>query len=293
MAVFQALSPGDRVVAPLEAYYGTPVMLREVFVPWGLRVTFVDMTDLDAVKKAVVSGTRLVWMETPSNPRVTVSDITAVAALARSAGARLVVDNTWATPMLQRPLEIGADLVMHSTTKYLGGHGDVMGGAVVAREKNNFFTRIRSLQIQGGAVPSPLDSWLILRGIRTLPARLRVQCRNADAVARFLARHPSVERVHYPGLPSDPGHAVAARQMSLFGAMVSVVLPGGRARAFEVAARLRVFTRATSLGGPESLVEHRASIEGFGTTAPEGLLRLSIGLEHEDDLIEDLDAALR
>jgi cystathionine gamma-synthase len=292
MAVFQTLVPGDHVVAPLDAYFGTPKLLREHFVPWGLEVSFVDMTDVAAVRAALRPKTRLIWTETPSNPTIAVTDLGAIAAVAKSAGALLVCDNTWATPFLQQPFLLGADLVMHSTTKYLSGHSDVMGGAVVAREAGPVADRLRSVQVNGGAVPSPFDSWLVLRGIRTLPWRMRAHCSNAAAVAAFLSRHPRVQRVHYPGLPGDPGYPVASRQMSAAGGVLSFVVPGGRARAFEVAARLRLLTRATSLGGPESLVEHRASVEGPGTRAPEGLLRLSIGLEHPDDLIADLGQAL-
>lgn len=291
-AVFQTLSPGDHVVAPLDAYFGTPKLLREHFVPWGLEVSFVDMTDVAAVRAALRPRTRLIWTETPSNPTIAVTDLGAVATVARSAGAVLACDNTWATPFLQQPLALGADLVMHSTTKYLSGHSDVMGGVVVAREAGPLADRLRWLQGSAGAVPSPFDSWLVLRGIRTLPWRMRAHCANAAAVAAFLSAHPRVERVHYPGLAGDPGHPVASKQMSAAGGMLSFVVPGGRARAFDVAARLRLFTRATSLGGPESLIEHRASVEGPSTRAPEGLLRASIGLEHPDDLIADLGQAL-
>ena len=291
-AVFQTLAPGDHVVAPLDAYFGTPKLLREHFVPWGLGVSFVDMTDVAAVRAALRPRTRLVWTETPSNPTIAVTDLGAVATIARSAGALLACDNTWATPFLQRPLALGADLVLHSTTKYLSGHSDVMGGVVVAREAGPLADRLRWMQGNAGAVPSPFDSWLVLRGIRTLAWRMRAHCANAAAVATFLSEHPRVERVYYPGLPGDPGHAVASKQMSAAGGMLSFVVPGGRTQAFDVAARLRLFTRATSLGGPESLIEHRASVEGPSTRAPEGLLRVSIGLEHPDDLIADLDQAL-
>jgi cystathionine gamma-synthase len=292
MTVFQALAPGDRVVAPLDAYYGTPKLLREEFSRWGLRPAFTDLSDLPSLERALQEPTRLVWLETPSNPLIAITDIQEVAARAHASGALVACDNTWATPMLQRPLDLGADLVMHSTTKYLSGHSDVMGGALVARDNSPLLDRIRALQADGGAIPGPFDCWLTLRGIRTLPARMRVHCENARRVAAFLATHPGVERVHYPGLPGDPGHRVASKQMRDFGGMLSLVVPGGRQRAFAVAARLRLFTRATSLGGPESLVEHRASVEGPATRTPEGLLRLSIGLEHPDDLIEDLAQAL-
>ena len=291
-AVFQALAPGDHVVAPTDAYYGTGKLLREVFAGWGLEATFVDMTDLAAVERAVRPTTKLLWAETPSNPLWKVSDLARLGAIARAAGARYVVDNTTATPVLQSPLKHGADLVVHATTKYLGGHSDVLGGAVVARERGPLLERLRLLQTTGGAVPSPFDCWLVLRGIRTLPYRVRAQSEHALAVARFLAAHPRVEAVHYPGLPSHPGHEVARRQMAMFGGMLSVQIKGGAEAAMAVAAKIRVFTRATSFGGTESLVEHRASIEGPGTTTPANLLRVSIGLEHPDDLIEDLAQAL-
>jgi cystathionine gamma-synthase len=292
MAVFQTLAPGDHVVAPLDAYFGTAKLLREHFVPWGLAVSFVDMTDLALVKAAMRPSTRLVWTETPSNPTIAITDLRGIVAIAKAAGALTACDNTWATPYLQRPLLLGMDLAMHSTTKYLSGHSDVMGGIVVTRDAGAVGERLRALQVSGGAVPAPFDSWLTLRGIRTLPWRMRAHCSNARTVAGFLAEHPRVERVHYPGLPRDPGHTLASSQMTDAGGMLSFVVPGGRPRAFEVAARLRLFTRATSLGGPESLVEHRASVEGERTRAPEGLLRLSIGLEHADDLVADLAQAL-
>jgi cystathionine gamma-synthase len=292
MAVFQTLKPGDHVVVPLDAYYGTSKLLREYFIPWGLQVSFVDMTDVSAVQTVLRQPTRLVWTETPSNPTIAVTDLRAIASIAKAAGALMASDNTWATPFLQKPLTLGADLVMHSTTKYLSGHCDVMGGIVVTREADALAERLRSIQINGGVVPSPFDSWLVLRGIRTLPWRMRAHCSNAAAVAAFLSEHPRVQRVHYPGLPSDPGYKVASTQMLAGGGMLSFVVSGGRSEAFAIAARLQLFARATSLGGPESLVEHRASIEGPDTRAPEGLLRLSIGLEHRDDLIADLGQAL-
>jgi cystathionine gamma-synthase len=236
--------------------------------------------------------TRLVWIETPSNPVLAISDIAGIVAIARAAGARVACDNTWATPLLQRPLELGADVVMHATTKYLGGHGDVTGGALVLAEEGELYNRLRGVQALAGGVPSPFDCWLVHRGIRTLPYRMRGHCDNAEAVARFLADDRRVAAVHYPGLEKDPGHAVARRQMRRFGGMVSFVVPGGAPRALEVAARVRLVTRATSLGGTETLVEHRASVEGPESRTPPGLLRLSVGLEHPDDLIEDLDQAL-
>jgi len=251
------------------------------------------MTDPATVAAAITPRTRLVWIETPSNPALAVTDIARVAAIARAAGARTVCDNTWATPVLQRPLELGCDLVMHSTTKYLGGHSDLTGGALVAPAESDWTARLRTLQALGGAVPSAFDCWLLMRGIRTLPWRMRAHEETAAAVAGFLAVHDAVAVVHYPGLPTDPGHAVAARQMTGFGGMVSVQVKGGAEAALDVVRRVRLFTRATSLGGPESLIEHRASVEGPESRTPPGLLRLSIGLEHPADLVEDLDQALR
>jgi cystathionine gamma-synthase len=291
-AVFQALRPGDHVIAPIFAYYGTPKLLREVYEPWGLQATFVDMGDQKAVRDAVRPNTRLIWIESPSNPLLTLTDIAAVVEIARAAGVRVAVDNTWATPLGQRPLALGADIVMHATTKYLGGHSDVQGGALVVRTQDDFFARLSLLQKEGGGIAAPFDAWLVARGIRTLPWRMRAHTANATAVAAFLASHPGVEVVHYPGLPSHPQHDIARRQMHLFGGMASVQVVGGRTEALAFAARTKVFTRATSLGGVESLIEHRASIEGPTTRAPENLLRLSIGLEHPDDLIEDLRQAL-
>lgn len=291
-AAFQSLRPGDRVLIAEDAFYGTIRLLREVFAPWGLEYALIDLTDLDAVATALQTPTALVWLETPSNPLLRVTDIAAVSGLARAAGARVAVDNTWCTPMLQRPLELGADIVMHSTTKYLGGHSDVVGGALIVRQQDEWFERIRLQQKQGGGIPSPFDCWLLMRGIRTLPYRMRAHCENAMRVARFLAAQSAVERVNYPGLESHAGYAVAQKQMSLPGGMLSFQVQGGRAEALRLTGLLKLFTRATSLGGPESLIEHRASVEGPHTRAPENLLRVSVGLEHADDLIEDLSRGL-
>ncbi|HEU4642262.1 MAG TPA: aminotransferase class V-fold PLP-dependent enzyme [Gemmatimonadaceae bacterium] len=292
MAILQTLRPGDHVLVPNDAYYGTIRLLRDILGPWGLEHTPVDATDAAALERAIRPSTRLVWLETPSNPLVRVTDIARIAELAHAAGALVACDNTWATPMATRPIELGADLVMHSTTKYLGGHSDVLGGAVVVREPGELLDRLRAVQRAGGAVPSPFECWLTLRGIRTLPWRMRAHTENALRVSRFLSGHPAVEAIHYPGLPSHAGHEVAARQMTLFGGMASVQVRGGRDEALGVASRVRLFTHATSLGGPESLIEHRASVEGPETRTPQNLLRMSIGLEHADDLIADLDQAL-
>ena len=292
MSIFQALAPGDHVLAHVDAYYGTSRLLRGIFLRWGLQADFIDMSDLGAVKRALRPKTKLAWMETPSNPLLKIVDLSAVAEIVHDAGAVCVCDNTWA-PVLQRPFDLGADLILHSTTKYFGGHCDVLGGIVVAKEGSDFFQRIRSIQYEGGAVPSPFDCWLILRGMKTLPLRVRAHSENAAKVAAFLAQLRNVERVYYPGLKGHPDHDIAKKQMSMFGGMLSFEAKGGRGVAMQVAAKTKIFTRATSLGGVESLIEHRASIEGPGSKSPESLLRCSIGLEHPDDLIEDLDQALR
>jgi cystathionine gamma-synthase len=244
------------------------------------------------VVAALRPQTRLVWIETPSNPMLRLTDIAAVTELAHQAGAQCVCDSTWAPPVVQRPLALGADWVIHATTKYLGGHGDLLGGVAIARQTDEFYQRVRQLQGMAGAVPSAFDCWLLLRGIRTLSCRLQVQCQSALKVAEFLVQHPQVTAVHYPGLASHPSHGLARRQMQQFGGMLSVEIRGGEAAAMAVAAKVNLFTRATSLGGVESLIEHRASIEPPDTATPRNLLRLSIGLEAAVDLIADLDQAL-
>jgi cystathionine gamma-synthase len=291
-AIFEALNPHDHVVIHAAAYYGVARVLRQVFERWGLQIEFVDMTDLRALEAAIRPHTRVVWTETPSNPLLRIVDLAAVARIARAAGATTVCDNTWA-PVIQRPIDRGIDLVLHSTTKYFGGHCDVLGGVVVSAKQTDLFERIRMIQISAGAVPSPFDCWLVLRGMRTVPWRMRAHSENALRIAQFLSAHRQVERVHYPGLPNHPGHEIANHQMSMFGGMLSVEVKGDGASAQKLAANTKIFIRATSLGGVESLIEHRASIEGPGTSSPDNLLRLSIGLENADDLIEDLDLALQ
>jgi cystathionine gamma-synthase len=251
------------------------------------------MDDLSAVVAAIRPETRLVWIETPSNPLLKIVDIAALTRLAREAGAVSVLDNTFATPVLQKPLELGVDVVLHSTTKYLGGHSDVQGGALVFARRDGLAERTEHLRHITGGVASPFSSWLVLRGIRTLACRMAAQSAHALTVARALERHPALRQVHYPGLESHPGHAIAARQMSGgFGAMISFQTAGGEEAALSAVSRVRLFTRATSLGGVESLIEHRATSEGAASQAPRDLVRLSIGLEHPEDLIADLDQAL-
>ncbi len=291
-AVFQALAPGDHVVVHRDMYYGVREIINGPFTRWGLQHTVVDMRDLDRLRAACSPKTKLLWLETPTNPLIEVVAIEPVAKISREIGAVLACENTFATPALQRPLHLGADLVVHSLTKYLAGHSDSMGGGVILKSPGEFAGRVREFQQHGGAVLSPFDCWLILRGIETLPARVRLHCENAQKVAEFLASHKAVSAVRYPGLKEDPGHEVASRQMCGFGGMLSFEVRGGREEAFLVASRLKVIHRATSLGGTHSLIEHRASIEGPNTRAPESLLRMSVGIEDPGDLIEDLDQAL-
>ncbi|HTY42649.1 MAG TPA: aminotransferase class I/II-fold pyridoxal phosphate-dependent enzyme [Thermoanaerobaculia bacterium] len=291
-AFFQALPPGAHVVYPSDVYYGVRALATEFLPRWGIEATAVDMTDLAAVRAAVRPSTRLLWAESPSNPLMQIADLSALAEIARGASALLAVDGTFATPALQRPLELGADAVHHSTTKYLGGHSDVQGGALVFRKAGEVFEKAAHVRKIVGGVASPFNSWLVLRGVRTLACRVERQSANALAVARSLEAHPAVEAVHYPGLASHPGHAIARRQMSAFGGMLSFRVRGGRDAALRATSRLKVFVNATSLGGTESLIEHRASSEGPGSPTPQNLLRVSIGLEHPDDLVEDLAQAL-
>ena len=291
-AWLMALPAGSHLLLPQDVYQGLRVLAREFLVDKGIGASAVDTADIDAVRAAITPATRALWVETPSNPQLVVSDIAALAGLAHSRGLLLAVDNTFATPALQQPLALGADVVMHSTTKYLGGHSDVMGGALVFRERGDAHARIAHARHVQGAVMAPFNAWLTLRGIRSLHARMAWHCRNARAVAEFLDGHPAVAQLNWPGLPKHRNHAVAALQMRDYGGMMSVRVHGGRDGALRVASRLRLFTNATSLGGVESLVEHRASVEGANPVSPQDLLRLSIGLEHPDDLIEDLDNAL-
>ena len=291
-AIVQGLEPGDHVIAPADVYYGFRRIFAELFSRWPLAIDYVDMRDLDAVKASVRPATRLIWIETPSNPLLHVTDLEVLGRIARAANAISVCDSTFATPVQQHPLDWNIDMVMHSTTKYIGGHSDVVGGALITKYDNYLFERARRSQRLGGLVPSPFDCWLTLRGIDTLPYRVRAQSESAARIAAFLEDHANVEAVHYPGLPSHPGHEVAARQMSGFGAMMSFQIRGTEAAALKVAASARLITRATSLGGAHSLIEHRASVEGPGSRTPVNLLRLSVGLEHHDDLIADLDRAL-
>ena len=292
-AVIQGLEPGDHILAPDDVYWALREVIGSVFGKWGLETTYVDMTRLDDVRAALRPNTRLIWVETPSNPLMKITDLAAIADIARQhKNAMTICDGTFTSPVLQHPLDCGIDMVTHSTTKYISGHSDIVGGVLVRRHENYLFERARRSQKYGGSVPSPFDCWLTLRGIETLPYRMRAHSENAQRVAEHLKAHPKVEAVHYPGLPGHPGQKIAARQMTGFSGMLSFQVRGEGPAAMQVAARCRLFLRATSLGGPHSFIEHRASVEGPRTKTPQNLLRLSVGLEHPDDLIEDLNQAI-
>lgn len=292
-SVILALPPGSHVLAPAVCYWGFRDWLINEAPLFGYRVDLVDMSNIEAVRAAITPDTRLVWIETPSNPLWGITDIAAVAGLAHSAGAVVAIDSTAATPVFTRPLSLGADIVMHSATKYLNGHSDVIAGALATAREDALWTRIKQVRSHHGAILGPFEAWLVLRGLRTLEVRVRAQAESAALLATRFADHQSISAVLYPGLPSHPGHAVAARQMSGFGGMLSIRLKGGERTAIDAAARVNLWKRATSLGGVESLIEHRASIEGPNSPCPPDLLRLSVGLEDVDDLYADLDRALR
>jgi cystathionine gamma-synthase len=295
MAVLELLGAGDLLVASREGYYGSLKQFSVFVQRRGARIELVDMADSAAVEAALVRPrVRLLWIETPTNPLLNIADLRQLAALGHNAGALVVCDNTFATPVCQRPFDFGVDIVVHSATKYFGGHGDVLSGVVAVRESGAVLEGLYEWQRVAGAALAPFDCWLLRRSLATLVLRVRAQCAGALEVARFLAHHQGIEQVFYPGLPEHPRHAIAAAQMpGGFGAMLSVCVAGGEAEALRVAGRTRLFTRATSLGGVESLIEHRASIEGPGTRAPPNLLRLSVGIEEPEDLIEDLAQALK
>jgi cystathionine gamma-synthase len=293
-AVFLSLAPGDHVIAPKVMYWSLRNWLLGFAQNWGLHVEIVDMTDLAALKRAMRAGqTKLVWAETPANPLWDITDLAAAAEIAHAARARLAVDSTTATPVLSQPIAFGADLVMHSATKYLNGHSDLVAGALVTRVEDEHWTKLKSVRAQIGGVLGSFEAWLLLRGMRTLFPRVRTATANAQALAQHLAANPNVAQVLYPGLPDFPGHEIAARQMpGGFGAMLSIRVKGGEQAAIKTAAHVQIWKRATSLGGTESLVEHRASVEGAGSPVPADLLRLSAGIEDINDLIADLDQAL-
>jgi cystathionine gamma-synthase len=296
VALRTLLRPGDHVVIPDDAYGGTFRLIDKVLKHWGVEHTPVGLSDLDAVRAAVRPNTKVIWVETPTNPLLGIADLAGLASISAHAGARLVVDNTFATPYLQSPLGLGADVVLHSTTKYLGGHSDVVGGALITSddELNDKFAFLRNAS---GAAPSPFDSWLTLRGIKTLAVRMERHADNAERVVEALLGHPKVQRVYYPGLPEHPGHEIAAKQMRRFGGMVSFTVAGGEQAALDVAAGTKLFILAESLGGIESLIEHPAkmthlSVAGSALEVPDNLIRLSVGIEDHTDLVQDLLQAL-
>jgi cystathionine gamma-synthase len=290
------LKPGDHIVMSNDVYGGTHRLVSKVFVPWGVSLDTVEMTDLDAVRAAIRPNTKVLWVETPSNPLMKITDIAALAELGHAAGVTVVVDNTFASPYLQNPLAFGADVVVHSTTKYLGGHSDVLGGALVMND-DALATAVGFLQFAAGAVSSPMDAWLTTRGIKTLAVRVERHSSNALAIAEALAVHPSIERVYYPGLPDHPGHELAARQMRAFGGMLSVAVRGGAAAARKLAESTEIFQLAESLGGVESLIGYpsemtHASVRGTALEVPDNVVRLSVGIEGVDDLLADISQAL-
>ncbi|WP_113662454.1 trans-sulfuration enzyme family protein [Pedobacter nanyangensis] len=291
MAVFQALKPGSHIIAPDDMYWGFKKQLLTIFADT-LSFDFIDLTEIDKVEGYVKANTVLIWAETPSNPLLKVSDIEALSNIAKQHQLIFVVDSTFASPILQNPIALGADIVMHSTTKYIGGHSDVLGGSLTFATKDEFWEKIKNIQETGGAVPSPFDCFLLLRSIKTLAYRIKGHCENAEKLADYLNKHPKVEAVFYPGLPSHPQHEIVKKQMRGFGGMLSILTKGDAENARKVVNSVNIFTQATSLGGVESLIEHRASVEGPTTKTPQNLIRISVGLEHIDDLIADMEQAL-
>jgi cystathionine gamma-synthase len=291
-AVLQSLLPGSHVLFSDDLFYGFRELIPNFFSRWSLEWSEADLSDLGATQAAMRPETRLIWAETPTNPMMKIQDLSGLAEIAHAKGAQLLVDSTFSTPALLRPLTLGADITLHSTTKYLGGHSDVQGGALIFARKDEQVAQVRQVRKLLGGVASPFSSWLILRGLRTLAARMRIHSANAHAVASFLESHSQVAEVLYPGLPSNAGYLLAGKQMSDFGGMLSFLVKGGRARAIEVASRARLFINAGSLGGPESLIHHAASFMRSAENIPDNLLRLSVGLEHPSDLIDDLAQAL-
>lgn len=291
MAVFQSLEPGSHIVAPDDMYHGLRAQLVQMF--HGVHtVSFVDMTNPENVAEAIIPETKLIWVETPSNPLLKISDIKKICSIAAKMGIRVACDNTFATPVFQNPLLLGADIVMHSSTKYLGGHSDILGGALVTKKIDGFWEKVKFVQKTGGAVPSPFDTYLLCRSIKTLPYRMKGHAEHAGILAEYLSNHSQVEAVYYPGLISHLGHEVASGQMSGFGGMLSFLVKGSAEDADKVISKLKYFTNATSLGGVESLIERRAASEGPDTKTPQNLIRVSVGLEHMDDLLEDMEQAL-
>lgn len=292
-AIMQAHNPGDHILIPDDVYAGNRNMIQSIMMRWGLDVDFIRMTDPDSIENHIKESTKLIWIETPSNPMMRITDIRAVCELATAGNIRTLVDNTWPTPVNQQPLKLGADLVLHSTSKYFGGHSDILGGAIVSRNSDTFFGRVREIQQLGGAVPSAQDCWMLSRSTRSLACRMRGHNEHAEIIANFLAGRPEVADVYYPGLETHTGHAIAKKQMSGYGGMISFLIDGGAGEALRIVGGSKLIKRATSLGGVESTWEHRRSSESEGSVSPANLIRLSVGLEHPDDILEDLEQAIK
>jgi len=291
-ATLQALRPGDHIIVPEDIYAGNRKMIKNIMMRWGLEADFIDMTAADNVKQHIRPETKLIWVETPSNPLMRITDIRELSSLAHEHDIRVIVDNTWPTPVNQLPLELGADLVLHSTSKYFGGHSDILGGAIVSKKNDELFEQIRFTQRMGGAVPSPYDCWLLSRSTRTLSYRMKGHNEHAEEIALFLSGHKNVSEVYYPGLDSHPQYETAKKQMKGFGGMISFFIRGDGDDARRAVGKSKLIKRATSLGGVETTWEHRGSSEGKGSVSPPTLIRISVGLEHPEDLMEDLDQAL-
>jgi cystathionine gamma-synthase len=294
MSVFHSLEPNAHVIIPDDIYYGTRVLLENLYKRWGLTYNAIDMTNVQTIKKAITKKTRLIWIESPSNPSLKVTDIQAVVQLAKDKNILTACDNTWATPYFTQPLSMGVDIVMHSNTKYFSGHSDIIGGSVIMKNENDMSQRIREFQTLGGAVPSPFDCWLLYRSLATFPMRMRIHAENAQQLAEYFEKHPKIEKVNYPGLKKNAFHKVSKKQMSNgFGGMMSILVKGGSNETLKMAAQLKVAKHATSLGGVETLVDHRQSAEGIHSLSPPNLLRVSVGVEDIGDLIADFEQALK
>ncbi len=293
MSIFHSLEPNAHVIIPDDIYYGTRILLENLYKRWGLTYSAIDMTNVQTIKKAITKKTKLIWIESPSNPSLKVTDIQAVVQLAKDKSILTACDNTWATPYFTQPLDMGVDMVMHSNTKYFSGHSDIIGGSVIMKNENEMSQRIREFQTLGGAVPSPFDCWLLYRSLATFPMRMRVHAENAQLLAEYFEKHPKIEKVNYPGLKHNAFHKVSKKQMTNgFGGMMSILVKGGASETLKMAAQLKLVKHATSLGGVETLVDHRQSAEGVHSLSPPNLLRVSVGVEDIGDLIADFEQAL-
>lgn len=293
MSIFHSLGAGSHVILPDDIYYGTRYMIESLYANWGLTCSVVDMTDLSQIKKAIKKNTKLIWVETPSNPSLKVADIQAVVKTAHAKNILVACDNTWATPYFTKPFEFGVDIIMHSSTKYFGGHSDILGGCVILKNNTAITEKIRLFQTVGGATPSAFDCWLLTRSLSTFYARMPIHGANAMKLAEFLETHPKIEKVHYPGLKSNEYHRTAKKQMKNgFGGMLSILIKGDEAQAMRFSSSMKIVTHATSLGGVETLVDHRRSAEGEHSVSPPNLIRVSVGIENIEDLIQDFKEAL-